>query len=72
MCTASQIEMNFRQAAGKGHISSQNLKTVQNLLDQIAVSQQRTQLTSMLNTTAVHISACLGKPLTEIPISSLA
>jgi integrase len=72
MCTASQIEMNFRQATGKGHISSQNLKTVQNLLDQIAVSQQRTQLTSMLNTTAVHISACLGKPLTEIPISSLA
>src|ERR1700687_1955754 len=72
MCTASQIEMDFRKSAGKGHISSENLKTVQNLLDQIVVSQPRAQLTSMLNTTAVHISACLGNPLTEIPISSLA
>jgi len=72
MPTNAQIEMDFHDLACEEHISPKCSKTLQDLLDEISASQPRTQLTSMLSTTASHISRWLGKPLMEIPIGQLA
>jgi integrase len=67
----AQIELDFPDPACEGPISPKSSKTLQDLLVHIAASLPRTQLTSMLNTTASHLSHWLGKPPTDIPIRRL-
>ena len=71
MPTNAQIEMDFHDVASAELISPNCVNTLQNLLDQVAVSEPGTQLTSMLKSTASHISRWLRKPPMEIPISQL-
>jgi hypothetical protein len=71
MPTYSQFELDFRDAACEERISPKSSKTLQDLLVHLSASGTRTQLTSMLNSTASHLSSWLGQSPREIPISRL-
>jgi hypothetical protein len=71
MPTYSQFELDFRDAAFDECISPKSSKTLQDLLVHLSASGPRTQLTSMLNSTASHLSNWLGQSPTEIPINRL-
>ncbi len=69
---SSQLLLYLRSSARAATISPKNLRTLQDLLDALSQSDSDSKhLLAMLRSTAMHISACLRKPLNEIEIADL-